>query len=64
MNFQFPTGSIAIVYDDDEYLQASLDANFAEMDDLMNDMGLNSDGEDDRKIDHDSEDDEDDFDLR
>ena len=53
-----------IVYDDDEYLQASLDANFAEMDDLMNDMGLNSDGEDDRKIDHDSEDDEDDFDLR
>jgi hypothetical protein len=55
------------VYDDDDALQASLDANYAEMDSLMNDMGLdNSDGEEDhRKIDQEEEEeDEDDIDLR
>jgi len=60
---------------DDEALQASLDANYAEMDELMNDMGLNSEEEDHRKNDEEAEgnhrkkyeeeeEDEDDIDLR
>jgi hypothetical protein len=52
---------------DDDALQASLDANYAEMDDLMNDMGLNSDGEEDETDDRRKrveDDDDDDFDLR
>lgn len=42
-------------------LQAELDANFAEMDDLMDDMGLNSDEEEEEE---EEEDDDDDIDLR